>query len=258
MKQIEYCKDIPENQISLERLINEPLETIDRSDKDFSKKALEIHHLGKFLMLLNSGYQISEVREQPDFIIKSADNMLIGVEHEVLVDPNHKKVEGSFASMVKAAEERFRERHPETKILVDIRLNIYKKIRKKDMTFHLDALLSILEDKVFHGRFEKNDLVHNISWVNHSGLTFICNFGAWMQQSMQKDTLSKSIYHKESKRLEYIRNSGIEEQWLLIVIGSLNQSSYIIGCEFEENYTVKSGFNRIFLMEDFKGRLFEL
>lgn len=258
MKQIVNNSEIPENQISLDRLINEPLKNLDKSDKDYDKKVLEICHVGKFLMLLNSGYQISDVREQPDFIIKSIDNLIVGLEHEILVDSIHKKIEGSFSDIVKSTEEIFRERHPETKLLANVYVNTNKKITKRDKPIFIEKLLSIVEDSVFHDRFEENDLVHNISWHKHSGLNFSCNPGAWWQQSLHSDIMAESIHKKERKRLDYIKSTGIEEHWLLIVIGSLSQSSYEIDSRFDENFSFNSGFNRIFIMEDFRARLFEL
>ena len=64
--------------------------------------------------------------------------------------------------------------------------------------------------------------------------------------------------NKETKRLSYIRNTGLKEQWLLIVIGSLSQSSYELDSIFDKNFKVESGFTRIFIMEDFKAKLFEI
>ncbi|MFO8000437.1 MAG: hypothetical protein R6U46_04275 [Marinilabilia sp.] len=258
MRQIVNYLVILENQIRLKKQINEPLKKLDKSDKDYNKKTLEICHVIKFLSLLNSGYQISEVREQPDFIIKTLDNHIAGLEHEILVDSNHKKIEGTFADIVKSAEGIFRERHPKTKLLANIYVNTHKKISKKDKPIHVKTLLSIIEDSVFHNQFSENDLVHNISWHKHSGLNFSCNPGGWCQQSLQHDTVKEYIHKKEIKRLDYIKNTGIEEQWLLIVIGSLNQSSYEIDSRFDKNFSADSGFNRIFLMEDFNARLFEL
>ncbi len=258
MRQIVNKSDVSENQISLEGLINEPIKTLDKSDKDSNKKELEICHVGKFLMLLNSGFKIDEIREQPDFIIKSSDNTKIGLEHEVLIDQNHKKVEGSFSDIVKTAEGIFRERYPEIKILANIYVNVNKKISKKDKHHYVETLFSIIEDSVFHKRFEENDLVLNLSWHKHTEINFSCNPGGWWQQSLQKDFVIKSINRKETKRLNYVKNTGLGEQWLLIVIGSLSQSSYEIDSRFEENFTVNSGFNRIFLMEDFNAKLFEI
>jgi hypothetical protein len=70
--------------------------------------------------------------------------------------------------------------------------------------------------------------------------------------------LTEFINNKESKRLKYISNTGLNEQWLLIVIGSLSQSSFEIDDNFDDNFSIKSGFDRIFILEDFRGRLFEL
>lgn len=258
MRQIVNNTEASENHISLDILINKPLKKLDKSDQDYDKKALEICHVGKFLQLLHSEYQISDVREQPDFIIKSVDNLLIGLEHEILVDSVHKKIEGSFADIIKSAEDEFRKRHPETKLLANIYVNTDKNISKRDKPVYIEKLVSIMENYIFHNRLEENDLVESITVGKHSRLGFYCNTGIWSQQSLHSDLVTESIHKKEQKRLDYIRESKTEEQWLLIVIGSAGQSSYEIDSLFDESFTFNSGFNRIFLMEDFSGRLFEL
>lgn len=257
MRQIINVED-SSNQINLDRLINDPLISLDKSDKDYNKKVLEICHVGKFLMLLNSGFQISEIREQPDFVIEKSNHFKVGLEHEILVDPVLKKIEGSFADIVNSVEVIFRERHPETKLLVNIYVNINKKISKKDKPRHIETLLTIVEDYIFQKKLVKNDLVRKIYCHNHSELNFYCNPGGWCQQVLQKEELIKSILQKEEKIVKYISNSELDEQWLLIVIGSLSQSSYEIDSKFEVNLDINSRFNRIFLMEDFNARLFEL
>ncbi len=258
MRQIENNNHISENQISLEGLIDIPLKTLDKSDKDYDKKKLEICHTGKFLMLLNSGFQITEVREKPDFIIESSNALKVGLEHEILVDTTHKKVEGSFSDLLEVVEDLFRERHADTKLLVNIYVNTKKKISKHEKPKLVVRLLSMIEDSIFNNRFEENDLLLNIFWHKHSGLHFNCNTGAWWQQSLQPIKVLDSINNKETKRLSYIRNTGLKEQWLLIVIGSLSQSSYELDSSFDNNFKVESGFNRIFIMEDFRSRLFEI
>ncbi len=258
MRLIENNNQISENQISLERLINDPLKTLTKSDTDYDKKVLEICHTGKFLMLLNSGFQITEVREKPDFIIESSNAIKVGLEHEILVETTHKKVEGSFSDLLKVVENLFRERHPESKLLVTIYVNTKKKISKHEKPILTERLLSMIEDSIFKNRFEENDLVHNIYWHKRSKLNFSCNTGGWGQQSLQTDIVLKSIMNKETKRPSYIRNTGLKEQWLLIVIGSLSQSSYELDSIFDKNFKVESGFTRIFIMEDFKAKLFEI
>ncbi|MBE0649429.1 MAG: hypothetical protein IH595_01180 [Bacteroidales bacterium] len=247
-----------DNQISLGQLINVPLQKLDKSNKDYDKKVLEICHTGKFLMLLTSDFHISEVRERPDFIIESDDGSKIGLEHEILVDPIHKKIEGSFSDLVKTTERLFRERHPETKLLVNISVNTTKKLSKRENPILVERLLSMIEDAISNTQFEENDLVYNISCHKHSKLIFNTNTGAWWQRSLHTDIVAKSIRKKEQKRLSYIKNTGLNEQWLLIVVGSLSHSSYELDSEFDRNFKMETGFSRVFLMEDFNARLFEI
>lgn len=51
------------------------------------------------------------------------------------------------------------------------------------------------------------------------------NVGAWWQKSITASIIEKAIARKESKIESYVRNS-VPRQWLLLVIGSLKDSSY--------------------------------
>jgi hypothetical protein len=257
MKLILNSRTVSENQYALDNMINNTLFMLDRSDKNYLQKKSEIFDVGKFLMLINKGYEIIEVREQPDFIIKSPDKM-IGLEHEICIDSNYKKVEGSFADLVISAETKFRKRYPAINLLVIINVNINKKLIKKEESKNVENLFLIIENFIIHDKLKENDLVHSISIQTHSCLTFKCITGAWWQQKLHKKTLTELINRKESKRLKYIANTGLNEQWLLIVIGSLNQSSFDIDDNFDDNFLIKSGFDRIFVLEYFRARLFEL
>lgn len=258
MKQIVSENIISENHKNLERLINEPLRQLNKADNDYDRKVLEICHAAKFLMLLNSGYEISIVREKPDFIIKSDKEKQIGLEHEILIDQLHKKSEGSFSDLVKIIEDRFRIRHPNENILVNIFVNSAYKFKQKDKSKLVERLLLMIENYVYHDIFEENDLIHFLSCSKHSGLSFNSNSGAWWQDYLRDELVINSIEKKEKKRLDYISNTGLKEQWLLIVIGSLGQSSYEVNSDIEYNFKTISGFDKIYLMEDFKAKLYEL
>jgi hypothetical protein len=257
MKLIENKNAISENRISLGDLINIPLSTIDKSDKDYDKKSLEICHAGKFLMLLNSDLEIDQVREKPDFILKFK-NDLIGLEHEILVDPVSKKTEGSFKDLVKSVEKSFQSNHPNEKIHVNVFVNPDFRFRKNEKTILVERLLKMIENKVYRDSFIENDLVRRISWSIHSCLHFSCNLGAWIQKSLRPEYLIESIKRKEKKVKHYISTTGIDKQWLLIVIGSLGESSYEMDTRLDNVLAIKSSFEKIFLMEDFNSRLYEI
>ena len=81
---------------NLKDLIKKPLAFIDKADRNYDKKSLEICHTGKFLKLLNRNLYIYKVGERPDFILETDNQNYIGLEHEVLIDYEAKKQEGAF------------------------------------------------------------------------------------------------------------------------------------------------------------------
>lgn len=261
MIQIENKNEIAGNKVLLENLINDPIKRLKKEAKDYDKKVLEICHVGKFLMLQGSDYRISQVREQPDFIIESSQGKKVGLEHVRIVDPEYKKIEGSFSDLIKTTESLFRKRHPNTNLLVNIYVNPQKKISKKEKPKLVEQLLLLIQNSIFNSPDKKiveNDLVHDIYFRKHSKLIFNCNTGAWWQQFLEPDIVTEFVHKKELKRQEYIRNTKLNEQWLLLVIGSLDQSSYELDERLSKKFQVDSGFSRVFIMEDFNARLFEV
>jgi hypothetical protein len=259
MLQIVKRQASPNGANNLDDFIGGFLKELDELDPNTPKKTLEICHVGKFLMLLNANLRIDSIMEKPDFIIKSRNNSFIGLEHEILPDHSQKKIEGSFEDIVKIAENKFKERFPTLKYLVNIRMNTKKKLNKKNKIFNANSIATIVEKYLIHGQFERNDLVHRIYCQEDSNLTFnSLPFGGFIKKSLKPEHLITAILKKERKRLNYIKNTGLNQQWLLIVIGSAAKSSYEILQKFDENLEIKCGFNRIFILEDFNSRLFEL
>lgn len=244
--------------LNLKDLISEPLSLLNKSDCNYEKKSLELCHAGKFLLLLNSGLRIEQLREQPDFILKNPNNECIGLEHEILVDDDSKKTEGSFKDLVKSAEIMFHENHPNEIIHVNVFAKPEYRFSKSDKPLLVDRLQKMIENKVYHDKFVENELVRKITWSKHSILHFSCNLGAWVQKSLISEHLIDSINKKEEKVKKYILSTGLINQWLLIVIGSLGESSYEFDSRFDYNFKINSSFEKIFLMEDFNSRLFEL
>lgn len=258
MKEIINIESISENQKSLEDLIKIPLSSLNKSEKTYNQKTLEICHTGKFLMLLNNSLIIEQVNEHPDFIIKNNMNERFGLEHEIMVDSSSKKTEGTLDDLVKSSEKTFKQKHPEKKILANIFVNPSFVFSKKDKSVIITRLVKMIEDYVFKDLFVENELVRRISWMEHSCLHFSCNLGAWWQKSLLKDHLLYSIRRKENNIDRYISTTGLDKQWLLIVIGSLGESSYEVDPKVDYNLELTSRFDKIFLMEDFRAKIYEI
>ena len=89
----------------------------------------------------------------------------------------------------------------------------------------------------------------------HSRISISGNLGSWWQKNLTIETLTKAIQKKEKLISKYKENID-KKQWLLIVIGSNGDSSFLIDRNIE--YKVESKFDKVFILEDFNNRLFEI
>lgn len=89
----------------------------------------------------------------------------------------------------------------------------------------------------------------------HSQKNISPNFGAWWQKQVTIEVILSAIAKKEAKIQKYIQNS-VATQWLLLVIGGLNDSSFELRAGFD--IELNTSFNRVYLLEDFRARLVQL
>lgn len=218
------------------------------------KKKLEIYHTGKFLLFFDN-LKIEEVREEPDFILSDGKDS-IGLEHKIVVQEKSKKREGYFERIFELAE---------TEINQDVELpNFYAScyiksntnFGKKDEKYLTELVVSVVKEYIFNNKLNENAIINKISLQPHSGKGIHANMGAWWVKYFTNDLLEKSIKAKESKVLNYREKSGIEEQWLLLIIDSGGESSFEMGKDLKLEFETK--FNKIFVLEDFKNTLYEL
>ena len=69
--------------------------------------------------------------------------------------------------------------------------------------------------------------------------------------------IKQAILKKEEKLEQYIRNCN-SPIWLLLVTGNLKNSSYYIEDTQLLSFFIHSKFDKIYLLEDFKGKLYRL
>ena len=103
MEKIINTKSILDNRDNLSRLIDYHLGPLLKDQRKNRNKILEICHAGKFLMLVDQELKIFEVSEKPDFIITDGQN-LMGLEHQIIVDPKEKEKEGFYRNIFDQAE----------------------------------------------------------------------------------------------------------------------------------------------------------
>jgi hypothetical protein len=222
------------------------------------KRSIELCQVGKFLTLLDKPTQIVEHSDSPDFIILY-NGQKIGLEHErIFKEENVSKIK-SVAKLFDDAAIVFKELYPNKNVLVNFWLNTDSFVFRKSEADRLKEEISkyIYYRLTNEHAVEKPSFIDHIVMMNHSQVSFCYNPGGYIVSKLDKQTLENAIHKKESLVEKYIGKSGINKQWLLIVIGSASPDSY----EFSESQfdiKMKSNFEKIFLMEDFHSELWQI
>ena len=218
-------------------------------------KILEVCHAAKFITFFDNKLVIEKLQEKPDFILVDQSNNRLGLELQRIIDPNSKEREGFFENICLAIECEMESDPQIPNFLVNCDINPefkYTLNQKNNISF---IIRTIVEKFVLENKFVENPVVERISKMPHTQKNICPNFGAWMQKSITPEILKKAILKKE-KLVNSYRSSGIHEQWLLLVIGGLGESSY----DFREKFEVKvnTSFDKIFLLEDFNSILYQI
>lgn len=220
------------------------------------QKQIELCHVGKFLMLLGGEVSIVEATEQPDFILKS-QNSEIGLEHQIIVDNKEKRQEGQFETIISAIEKELQNEPDLPNFLANIHIvpNVtYKLHEKKNIVL---LLKNIVIEYLKTGKLKENDYIEHISIQQPHSFKTLSIVSAWWQNYITQDILQQAIEKKEAK-LDCYQKSHPIPMWLLLVIGGIGGSSYVI----ENHNTIEkipnSKFSRIYLLEDIYSNLYQL
>ena len=235
--------------------INKHLEGLEDNNNENNNKKLELCQIGKLLSTFFTDYEILELSERPDFLI-SNNIEDVGVELEMILDSNHKMKEGFYEGVcTKVCEE----------IALDdkfqnISLNLYFKpeinsikVSKKNA---IDKITMLVKSFLLTGSLENNIYVREVFKYTNSKRTSINpNFGAYSQRSITNNMVKEYIAKKEVKLECYVKNS-VPIQWLILVIGGLNKSSFEYRKVISE--TFETNFDKVFIYEDFNNQLYKL
>lgn len=254
MKIIKNNKSIAENKKTLEGLIDSHLEPLLADSRKNQQKILEISHVGKFLMLFENGYRISRVTEQPDFILTNG-NEFVGLEHQIVVDHKSKEREGFFENIFDLAELRLQEDNSLPNFLANCYIIPYANFKLSEKEELIETIVRVIKKYVLTDILDENPIIERISKMPHSSINISENLGAWWQKNLTNELLTKSVKKKEKLISKYKENVGIK-QWLLLVIGSNGDSSYVM--DGKTKYKVKSEFDKVFVLDDFYNNLYEI
>lgn len=225
------------------------------TDKEKNKnKIIELCHVGKFLLHFNEKYSIRNIDEEPDFILKSS-NELIGLEHCIIVDQKAKEKEGFIDNIFKKAEIEIQKDNSLPNFLANCYIHPYYKYKLKDKPKIILKIIEVIKEYVLNNNLIKNDIIERIWKMEHSQKSICPNLGAWWQKDISEDLIQKAVEKKEKLIPNYLRKD-ISKIWLLIVIGGSGESSYIMNESLNVNFETK--FDRIYILEDVANILYRL
>jgi len=218
------------------------------------QKIIELCHIGKFLMFFENQYRIEKVCEEPDFII-SGNNNRIGLEHQILIDGKSKEKEGFFGNLVKLAEKELKKDKSLPNFLANVHVHpsFHGKINEKQKL--VNEIIQIIKIYIQTGELVENEIIGRIFLMKHSQISLCPNMGAWWQKNVNEELIKNAIKKKERKIDNYLKNTNLK-QWLLIVIGSVGESSYQIENEFD--FKVETRFDKVFVLVDMSTNLYEI
>lgn len=234
--------------------INPFLVGLDKEKHDDRQKMLELCQLGKCVSTYFNDFEITKMQESPDFIISNGIKE-IGVEHQRIVDSTSKAIEGFYENISRKVELELEKNTSLPNFLINIYLKPNISTKSVDKPKIVTSLTNLISHYVFTGILLENDFIEDAFVMPDSQKSIAPNFGAYFQKEITKDLIIEFVAKKEVKLSKYRFNS-VSTQWLFLVIGSLGKSSF----EMNEQLDLKldTGFDKVFIYEDFKNKLFEL
>lgn len=205
----------------------------------------ELNQTVIFLTLSDHSWNITTVREEPDFII-SNDQKSVALEHTAIRDHELVSQEGSIIDAFHRAEKKLRDESFNHNFLANIYLNRnfeFKKSKSDDVIQHI---CDVVKTFVLSGSLADSQLITRMSTMDHDRITLSPNYGAWWQAPITTVLIEEHVNKKENLLEKYRTNTELE-QWLLLVIGHHDQGSYATLKHL--NLNLKTNFDRVFLLE---------
>jgi hypothetical protein len=244
----EKVSDFNEYDSRLKQVINPVLEKHSLNKQE----ELEVCQIGQFLVNINPQIKIVDKPKppSPDFILIN-NGKLIGLEHTRLINP--KNAEGYFSvnSLFNDAAKEFQRRYPEKKIFASYRIIGDNLVFTKNERKHLIDIICNATN-IFHSANNPAALPAFISEIRimpHDRVSFSFLEDDFRGDKLTKDVLIEAIRGKENKLENHYKSTEMQEFWLVLMIGSLNSTSYELDDEID--YTTESVFDKVFLVEDF-------
>lgn len=217
------------------------------------KEVVELCNLGKFILQISDEIKILSKRESPDFLIDN-NGEVIGLELEAIYNNEFVQDVKSKERLLENAAIEFHKRYPNINIFINFQLKDDFLVRQMDKKDSIEKIINYIHGFVSNNPFQRPDFVESIYSMNHTGLNFSYNQGAYFVNHINDKLIEEAIQKKEIKIDDYVANSKTTHQWLLIIIDSGAVESYMIGEDKPLKKTL-SRFERIYILEDFKSQI---
>ncbi len=239
---------------ALGRIINPIIEKYNLPQKEI----LEVCQIGKFIYKIDCEISIVDKPEppRPDFIIEY-DSKLIGLEHTRIFSENADNYNRT-KSIIEYSEKVYRKMFPEDKVhgtisIIDDNLE-YKQSEKKSIAIEIAKYVNCVKNQI---EVEKPAFIENVRTRVHSQVNFTYKEKNWQAGYLPKERLEEAIRKKETRLKVYQKEEiEISEYWLVLLIGSLSSASYDL--KENENYEMRSEFDRVYLMTDFDAEIIRI
>jgi len=219
------------------------------------KEILEVCQIGKFVQKIDTEIQIFDKPKppNPDFII-DYNERLIGLEHTQILTEDASRY-FKIKTLLDYAEKIFERKYPNTNVHATIsiqndKLN-YKQSEKSKLAEKIADMVQWTRSEM---EVELPEYITRIKTTRHSQVSFSYQEKNWQAEYLTKERLLEEVQKKENKISGYEKSEKeLSEYWLVLLIGSLSSVSY----ELNENidYSIKSEFDRVYLMADFDAKI---
>ena len=209
-----------------------------------------------------------ENQEKPDFIVLTK-NGKIGIEVTSIVDRKQKRSESECEKAVLEARRIYEMQHLPN-LQVSVHIGCEKVFNKKNRSHFANAIAKQVINNTpppksyidLENRWNDSKSfpfeINNILIFNLPSLTqnhWHVPSGGICREDFEAE-LQDVLDEKESKIANY--SPDCREQWLLVVAENMSASTFYEASEKTILHQYKSSFNKVFLLELFKGKLIEL
>lgn len=223
------------------------------------KEVLEVCQIGKFIFNFNPNIRIIDKPKppSPDFLLE-LDGKIIGLEHTRVTDPLKRKEYFPIVNLLNSAAEEFKVKYPEKRFSAVFTFTGDSFEFKTTEKRHLIELINSFVLDALQGNYATQpDFISTITLMPNSIFSYSYKEQDFYGNKLPLEEVKSSIKDKEVKLEKYYgKVSNINEFWLVLMVGSLSQTTYEI--DEQVDYKTTSTFDKVYLMSDFEEKIVEV